>query len=245
MLPTKSCGIGQCLSIYLLSCKRAANVPQDELRMLLQGVEVDLDILQQGSKGSSLMVVSHLSARPTPEPFNAIGVRVVGRRINDPQVVTQLGQQLAHQLGACGRMGAEVVHEHERQASSGVRPGDSGSHLSTKDVSRPAGGQAAIEPTLAPVDEPKAIDLIIGSGRLDQALSAAPFATPDAGQGRMKYQLDLVLEIDIGVGQEGQQLVNIGWHFIEKIGLDKRSNGWREWRASPSQDHLHPEAFPT
>jgi hypothetical protein len=61
----------------------------------------------------------------------------------------------------------------------------------------------------------------------------------------MKRELDLVLEIDIGVWQESPQLVKIGRHFLEKIGLDKRSDGWREWRASPGQDHLHPEAFPT
>jgi hypothetical protein len=57
--------------------------------MLPEGLEVAMDILQQDSKGGPLMVVRDLPSRPAPEPFDPIGVRVVGRRINDPQVVVQ------------------------------------------------------------------------------------------------------------------------------------------------------------
>src|SRR5262245_23919292 len=92
---------------------------------------------------------------------------------------------------------------------------------------------------------PKAIDFVMGSGGLDPALAAAAFATPSPGQDRMKRQLDLVLEINIGLWPESQQLGNLGRHFIEQIGLDKGSDGWREWRASPGQAHRHPEGFPT
>jgi hypothetical protein len=42
------------LSVYLLNGKRATNLPQDKVRMLRQGVEVDIDILQQGCKGGPL-----------------------------------------------------------------------------------------------------------------------------------------------------------------------------------------------
>jgi hypothetical protein len=107
-------------SVYRLRCKRTANVPQDEFRMLRQGGAVAMDSLQQGRKGRPLLVVGDLPARPAPAPCNAIGVRGVGRRRNEPQVGVPLGQPLAHQLGACGRMGAEVIHEHERQTALGA-----------------------------------------------------------------------------------------------------------------------------
>jgi len=42
------------LSVYLLNGKWATNLPQDKVRMLRQGVEVDIDILQQGCKGGPL-----------------------------------------------------------------------------------------------------------------------------------------------------------------------------------------------
>jgi hypothetical protein len=142
-------------------------------------------------------------------------------------------------------MGPQVVDDDHGEAAASTRPSDSGPDLGAQDLGRAAWGQAACKPAVAPVDEPKAIDYGSGSGRLDQALSAAAFATPDPGQGRMKRQLDLVLEIDIGVRQERQQLGNIGRHCSEPTGLAKRHDGWREWRASPGQDHLHPEAFPT
>jgi hypothetical protein len=61
----------------------------------------------------------------------------------------------------------------------------------------------------------------------------------------MEGKLNLILEIDIGTEQEVDQLGHIGRHVSEEISVDKRSYGWRGWRASPGQDHLHPQAFPT
>jgi hypothetical protein len=60
----------------------------------------------------------------------------------------------------------------------------------------------------------------------------------------MEGELDLVLEIDSGVGEEGQELFHIGRHIIEQIGFDKFGHGWRGRCAGPSPYHLHPEAFP-
>jgi hypothetical protein len=60
----------------------------------------------------------------------------------------------------------------------------------------------------------------------------------------MKRILDLILEIEIGAWQEGQQFCHVWWHVLQEIGIDKLGNGWRRRRASPGQDHLHPQAFP-
>jgi hypothetical protein len=47
------------------------------------------------------------------------------------------------------------------------------------------------------------------------------------------------------VRQEAQQLVNVGRHVLQEIGIHQSGHGWRSRRTGPSQDHLHPQAFPT
>jgi hypothetical protein len=61
----------------------------------------------------------------------------------------------------------------------------------------------------------------------------------------MERELDLILEIHIGTWEEVQQVLQVGRHFIKQVRLYERWDGWRGRRASPSQDHLHPQAFPT
>ena len=61
----------------------------------------------------------------------------------------------------------------------------------------------------------------------------------------MASQWALVLEIDLRLREQAQQFYQIWGHFLDHVRLDQRSHGWRGWRASPSQDHLHSEAFPT
>lgn len=213
--------------------------------MLPQGLEVLMDILQQCGKGGPLMVMGDLAARPAPEPLDPVGVRIVGWRVNKPQVVRQLGQHLAYQLRARGRMGPQVVDDHKRYAPAGTRPGDSGPDLGAKDIRRTAWGQTAVKPALTPIDEAEAIDLVVGAGGLDQPLPATAFPAPDPRERGMERKPDFILEIEIGVRQEGPQFFQVGRHVLQEIGLDKSGNGWRRRRAGPSQDHLHPEAFPT
>src|SRR5919201_6236898 len=142
-------------------------------------------------------------------------------------------------------MRAQVIHDHDRKTPAGPRAGHGGTHLRTKDIGGAAGGETTVKPPVAPVDEPEAIDLVVGTRRLDEALPAPAFAAPDTGEGRMEYELDLVLEIDVGTWQEVDQLVHIGRHVTEEVGFNEFGHGWRGWRASPGQDHLHPQAFPT
>jgi hypothetical protein len=142
-------------------------------------------------------------------------------------------------------MRAQIIADDEGYAPSGARPGDSSPHLGAEDIGGAAWGQPTLKPAVTPVDEPEAIDFVVGPRRFNQALAAPAFAAPDAGQGGMERQLDLILQVDIGPGQEGQQCGQIGWHVFQQIGLDKVGDGWRRRRAGPGQDHLHPQAFPT
>ena len=134
---------------------------------------------------------------------------------------------------------------HAIRLASGPRAGDGNPPLGPKAIGRAAGGQAPLTPAVTPVHEPAAIPLVVGSGRLDEGLPPAAFATPDAGQGGMAGARDLLLEVDIGMGQEAPQLCPSGRHFSEEIGRDECGHGWRGRRARPSQDHRHPQAFPT
>ena len=142
-------------------------------------------------------------------------------------------------------MGAQVVDDHQRQAPAGARPGDSRPHLSAKDIRRATWGQAAAKPALTPIDEAKTIELVVGARGLDQPLPATTFPTPDPRKSRMKRNLDLILEIDLGVRQERLQCFHVWRYVLQEIGLDQGGNGGRGWRTSPGPEHLHPEAFPT
>ena len=131
--------------------------------MLSQGLAVLMDILQQCGQGSPLMVRGDLPSRPAPEPLDPVGVGIIGWRVNDPQVVLPLGEPLAHQLRARRRMGPQVVHEYQRQASSGSRPGDGRPHLGTKDIGGASWGQSAVKLARTPIDEAEAIALVVGA----------------------------------------------------------------------------------
>jgi hypothetical protein len=61
----------------------------------------------------------------------------------------------------------------------------------------------------------------------------------------MERELDLILEIEIRTRQQGEQVIEVRRHFSEQVRLHEGSHGWRGWRASPGQHHLHPQAFPT
>jgi len=227
MLPYRLCGPCPCWILWRLIAKRAPQVPQDKGRLVCQGLEVHLDILHQRGKGLPMMIVRHLTSRPAPEPLDPIGVWIIGGRLYESQMVLQLGQHLTHQARACWSMGTQVINNDDRQSSAGARAGDRGAHLRAEDIGGTPRGQAALEPAVTPVDEPKAIELVIGARGLDQALAPAALAAPDAREGGMEGELDLVLKIDIGVRQQASQLVNVWRHFLDQVRLYERSHGWR------------------
>jgi hypothetical protein len=104
-------------------------------------------------------------------------------------------------------MGAQVVDDHKRHAPAGARPGDGGPDLGAKDISRTSWGQTAVKPALTPIDEAEAIDLVVGARGLDQPLPATAFPAPDSRERGMERKLDFILEIEIGLRQEGPQFV--------------------------------------
>jgi hypothetical protein len=68
----------------------------------------------------------------------------------------------------------------------------------TFDIGSPSCRNAAIKPPISPVHQPKTVDLAIIARRFHQALPATPFQAPDPGEGRMKGELHLILQVEIG-----------------------------------------------
>lgn len=107
------------------------------------------------------------------------------------------------------------------------------------------GGEVPVEPAATPVDQAEAVDLGVGPRSLDQPLPAAPPAAPHARQRGMEGEVDRVLEVDVGAGQQRQQRGHVPRHGIPQLGLDEiGDHGWRCPGSGARQRHLHPQSFP-
>ena len=60
----------------------------------------------------------------------------------------------------------------------------------------------AIKPPVSPVHQPKAIGLAIIARSLDQTLATPTLEAPEAGERRMKGELHLILQVEIGSWQQ-------------------------------------------
>ncbi len=89
-------------------------------------------------------------------------------------------------------MRLEIVGNHDGNPSTKLRTSHGGPYLLTEDISRPSRCQPTIEPAITPVDQTKAVDLAVITGRLDQPLPSSAFARPEAREGRMKGKLYFV-----------------------------------------------------
>ena len=54
-------------------------------------------ISEQRLKVSPLMIMGDETARDAPEPFDAIGIRIIGRRVDETQLIGEFGQHAAHE----------------------------------------------------------------------------------------------------------------------------------------------------
>jgi hypothetical protein len=74
--------------------------------------------------------------------------------------------------------------------------------LLAEHISSPSWSDPAIEPTITPVEQAKAVGLAIIPRCFDQALPAPSFLRPDARQRRVKSKLDLILQVEVSMWQE-------------------------------------------
>jgi hypothetical protein len=68
--------------LILVWSKRTPNMPQDLCRSLGLGLKMPLHIREQQFKRAAVMIMRHNPSGDTPEPLNAVGVWIIGRRIH-------------------------------------------------------------------------------------------------------------------------------------------------------------------
>src|SRR5712691_7348422 len=85
---------------------------------------------------------------------------------------------------------------------------------------RPRSFERAIKPSVAPIDQPKAVHFAVVAWGLDQTLPTPPLETPDACERRMKGELHLILQVEVGVWQSPEELWHIGRKLTPQISLD-------------------------
>ncbi len=194
-------------------------------------MRVELQIIQS----VAAMIVGDLMAERLPEAFGGIGFGVVRWRVDETETVAVKGQGLAQLRGTRGRVDAQVSGKNDGGTSAFGGAGDEVVELAAIRVSRATQGNTVRKPTVAPVKGGKTDNFGAVAGSGDQALAVVAFARPTAGQGGMETNVDLVLDVEIGSGQERQQLRHIGRHAIPQLGFDERmpverggwSGGWR------------------
>ena len=172
-----------------------------------------------------MMVMRDDPPRDTPEPFNAVGIRIIGRCINQAEMLFQFGKHATHQQGASRCVGFEIVRNDDGNLPSLLGTGHRASHLLAEDVSSASCGNAAIEPAITPVYQAKAVHFPIIPRCFNQALPTPSFSRPNAREGGVKGHLHLVLQIEIGTRQQGEQAFQVGGKLIPQVRLHQNMNG--------------------
>ncbi len=172
-----------------------------------------------------MVIMRDHSPRGAPEPFNTVGVRIIGRGIDQAQMLFEFGQHTAHEQRASRGMGLEIVGNYDGDASSLLRTSHGATHLLAEDISDTPCGNAAIKPTITPVQQAKAIDFPIIPRCFNQTLPASSFPRPDARQGRMKSHLHLILKVEVSAWEQFEQISQVGGKLIPLVSLNQIMNG--------------------
>ena len=69
--------------------------------------------------------------------------------------------------------------------------------------------RSGIKPPIAPIQQPEARDLSVITSRFHQTSPAMPFETPDPCEGRVKGNLHLTLQVEIGSREQRQEFRHI------------------------------------
>src|ERR1017187_5902703 len=84
---------------------------------LNQRLKMLLHIREQQLESAAVMIMGHDSSRDTPEPFNAVGIRVIGGRIHQVQMVFAFAEQATHEQGASRSVSLEIVGNDDGNTS--------------------------------------------------------------------------------------------------------------------------------
>src|ERR687885_1391473 len=123
MLPGFSGGTGQLVLIDRIDIsERAADLTED--LSWGEGMCPGIGVLQQWWEGLAGVGMRDGAAQGSPQPFDAIGLRVVRGRVDQHELTTELVQQRAQLERASGRMDAQIVQQHQSNPATRLRARD-------------------------------------------------------------------------------------------------------------------------
>ncbi len=138
------------------------------------------------------------------------------------------GERFAHQAGALGRMRPGVVQQHDRRPTARRGARHEFVELQTQRLGVAARAEAEAEPAVPPVHRAEAQALLVVARRPDQTLPPSSLGTPDARERRVQGHLDLVLQVEIGSGEQAQEVGHVGRQFRQQIRLPERGQERRQ-----------------
>src|SRR5260370_24383802 len=147
---------------------------------------MSLHIREQECEIAALMTMCHDPSRDAPEPFDAVGIGIIGGRIAQVQTLLQLGEHAAHKQGPSPRVRFEIISHHESDAPAMFGASHGCTHLFTEHISCSSRRNSATLPAIAPIQQAKALDLALIARCLYQALPTSAFVRPDTRDRRGK-----------------------------------------------------------
>src|SRR5712691_2452335 len=142
-------------------------ITEDISGSLRESLKMGVHIRKQELEIAALMIMRDHPPRDAPEPFNTVGIGIISRRIDQIEVLLELGEQAAYQQGSRRSVRLEIVSNHDSDSSATLGAGNGHPQLFTEHIGGASRSDLAIEPAIAPVHQAKAVDLAIIPRSLD------------------------------------------------------------------------------
>jgi hypothetical protein len=169
----------------------------------------------------TVMVMGDPPAKRWPKTLRGIGLWVIRRGRDQPELVAVSLQRLPDDLGPLRCVDLGVVEQDDRHPSACLGALDEVIELGDEGLGGAPRREAPGAPAVAPVDGGKADRLEADPKSSHQALAGPALPGPEPGQGRVMAYVDLVLHVEVGSRQEGKQIGDIGRNLAPQIRLDQ------------------------
>ncbi len=120
-----------------------------------------IGIVEESWKALTSMGMRDGPAQCSPQPFDAVGFRIVRRRVDQYQLTPQFLQEYSQEQRALRGMEAQVVEQHQHNPSTRLGALDGSAELGTEGGAPPTRCSLPIEPAVAPVDQAEAVLLAV------------------------------------------------------------------------------------
>jgi hypothetical protein len=198
-----------------------AEMPEHLVGLEIEPIEVPTRVLIERDDLVTMMVVSHREAESRPEPLRGVRLGIVWRGVDEPKLVPVLLEGLSEKLRALGGVDAEVVEDDHRRATASLGALDQMIELEAEDVGRAMQTIADREEAVSPVEGAEADEASARAWRTDEPLTAAAFPTPDLMKRRVQPNVDLILDVEVGGGEQLEKLIDVGGDLRPEVGLDE------------------------